>query len=63
MAGNSATSVREAVVLVHFAGPPNQENAFKLRYLVNNATWSPSYNVRADDARTKVGVEYYAASR
>src|SRR5262249_49945574 len=33
----------------------------RLRYLVNNASWAPSYNVRADAKGQKINVEYQAS--
>lgn len=57
-AGSSRT-VREAVV---FINAPNRGAAkLRLSYLVTNASWSPSYNVRASAARDEVSVEYNAS--
>ena len=33
----------------------------KVRYLVEAASWSPSYNIRADAARKSATVEYQAS--
>ena len=33
----------------------------RLSYLVNNASWTPSYNVRATAARDEITVEYNAS--
>jgi hypothetical protein len=59
VAAGSARSVHEAVVFINAAQP----GAAKLRlsYLVGNASWSPSYNVRATEARDQVTVEYNAS--
>jgi hypothetical protein len=59
VAAGSARSVHEAVVFINAAQP----GAAKLRlsYLVGNASWSPSYNLRATEARDQVTVEYNAS--
>ncbi|MEI7766829.1 MAG: mucoidy inhibitor MuiA family protein [Phycisphaerae bacterium] len=57
LADGSAKTVREAVVFV------NQKAAnanILFRYIVDSASWSPSYNVRAD-AQGKVMMEYNAS--
>lgn len=59
LSGTSARTVREAVVFVNVPG--HQGGRLRLRYLVNSATWSPSYTVRADGDRRNVGVDYYAS--
>lgn len=58
-AGSSRT-VHEAVVLV--SGEPGVAGALTLRYLVDGATWSPSYAVRASGAgpERSLQLEYYA---
>ncbi len=43
--GGSGKTVREAVVFANF---PAAGGKLRVRYLVNNASWSPSYNVRGD---------------
>jgi hypothetical protein len=56
----SSRTVREALVLAEVKDgdkPP----ALRVRYLVNSASWSPSYTVRADGDKKNVVVEYYAA--
>lgn len=58
--GGSSRSVREAVVLVNLAGAPKNPS-LAVRYLVDQAGWSPSYTIRADANRDHVQVEYYAA--
>lgn len=56
----SSRTAREAVVSLNVVQPgPNA--AVRLRYLVQNATWSPSYSVRADDKGGPVRVEYHAS--
>jgi Domain of unknown function (DUF4139)/N-terminal domain of unknown function (DUF4140) len=59
VAAGSARSVHEAVVFINASQP----GAAKLRlsYLVGNASWSPSYNLRATEARDQVTVEYNAS--
>jgi hypothetical protein len=58
LTGGSAKSMREAVVFVNL-----KEGGGKLRfrYLVEGASWSPSYNVRSNEKREQVIVEYNAA--
>lgn len=59
LTGGSARTVREAVV---FVDAPVAGAKIRLRYLVDGASWSPSYNVRAaDDRKAAVTVEYNAA--
>jgi hypothetical protein len=58
LTGTSARTVREAVVFVNLL---NEGGQLRLRYLVNQATWSPSYTVRATDDRTELTVDYYAS--
>lgn len=60
IAGRSNRTVREAVVLVNIPAAAKGK-AFRLRYLVNGAGWSPSYTMRADGKRDNVLVEYHAA--
>jgi len=59
IAGSTARTVREAVMLVDLDGERARE--LRLRYLVNQATWEPSYTVRTDESHNGVAVEYYAA--
>lgn len=59
VAAGSAQTLREAVVFVNVKQPGGA--GLKLSYLVSNATWSPSYNLRASSERDKVLVEYNAA--
>lgn len=57
-AGSSRT-VREAVVFI--SAPERGAARLRLSYLVSNASWSPSYNVRANAARDEVSIEYNAS--
>ncbi len=59
IAAGSAKSVREAVVFVNV--PAGAKSQLKLNYLVSNATWNPSYNLRTTADRDAVTVEYNAA--
>ena len=54
----SGKTVREAVV---FAQVPEKGAKLRLRYLVNNANWFPSYNVRGDQGAKQVTLEYNAS--
>ena len=56
--GGSARTVREALIFVNLA---KAEGKLRVRYLVDLASWTPSYNIRADAKREKVSVEYNAA--
>jgi uncharacterized protein (TIGR02231 family) len=58
LTGGSARTVREAVVFVD--SRVAQGGVLRLRYLVENASWTPSYNVRAGDDRAAVNLEYNA---
>ena len=44
-----------------FVNQTKAEAKFRLRYLVDQASWAPSYNVRADAKREKVLLEYNAS--
>ncbi len=59
VAAGSAQTLREAVVFVN-VGEAAQPG-LRLSYLVSNATWSPSYNLRASADRDQVLVEYNAS--
>lgn len=55
---HSSRTLREAVVFI------NRERAggqLRLRYLVDAAAWTPSYNVRADSEKKSATVEYQAS--
>jgi hypothetical protein len=56
----SSKTMREAVVFIESNGAAGQ---FELRYLVDNATWSPSYNLRGPASRDSVQLEYLASIR
>jgi hypothetical protein len=60
LSAGSSRTVREAVLFVNVTDPQGAD--VRLRYLVEGATWSPSYNVRADDNGSIV-VEYQASIR
>jgi len=57
---NASTTKREAVV---FIGDDANGGKLELRYLVKNATWSPSYNLRGPNSRETVQLEYLASVR
>jgi hypothetical protein len=59
IAADSARTVREAVVFIN-APNPGAAN-LRLSYLVGNASWTPSYNVRTNETRDQVTVEYNAS--
>lgn len=58
LTGTSARTAREAVVFLNVTALAGVK--MRLRYLVDGATWSPSYTVRAGEARDGVTLEYYA---
>jgi hypothetical protein len=55
--GKSSRTLREAVVFVSRKGG----GSVRVRYLVDAAGWSPSYNIRADAERKSATVEYQAS--
>ncbi len=58
LTGSRTRHTQEAVVFVQV----NQTNGdLHLNYLVNHATWSPSYNLRAQTGSGSVSVEYQAS--
>ncbi len=57
--GGPVRPVREAVVFVEVKGPDG--GTLRLRYLVDEAMWFPSYNVRAGADRNAVTIEYNAS--
>ncbi len=59
LTGESARTVREAVVFVEVNRPDGGK--LRLRYLVDQATWFPSYNARAGADRESVTIEYNAS--
>jgi hypothetical protein len=62
VSGRSSRTLREAVVFLGRAqGNAAAAATLRVRYLVEGASWTPSYNVRADAARTGAVVEYEAA--
>lgn len=61
IASGSAKSVREAVIFLNQEKPGGK---LRVRYLVDGASWTPSYNVRATsnaEAKGAVNVEYQAS--
>lgn len=56
-AGRSRTE-REAVLVVN--SPAEKKANIELSYLINNASWLPQYNLRANPDASKVTVEYNA---
>jgi hypothetical protein len=59
IAAGSARTIREAVVFIN--APQTGDAKLRLSYLVNNASWTPSYNLRASKERNEVTVEYNAS--
>ncbi|MGB2985213.1 MAG: mucoidy inhibitor MuiA family protein [Phycisphaerae bacterium] len=59
LAGSSSRTAREAVVFVNLQAADG--GRLRIRYLVDRATWSPSYNIRTDADRSQVLVEYSAS--
>ena len=57
--GSSSRTAREAVVFLNKTDAG--VGALRIRYLVSNAMWSPSYNVRANGDRSHALVEYNAS--
>lgn len=60
LAEGSSRNVNEAVVFLNRAPGAG---SLKVRYLVNDASWSPSYNARTDEKRDGVTLEYFASVR
>ena len=58
LTGDSAKTIREAVVFVNLK---EANGKLRLRYLVDGANWSPSYNARTDSKHQQVAVEYNAS--
>ena len=59
LTSGTARTVREAVVFADLQRP--EGGLLRVRYLVDQATWSPSYNVRTAADRAQVTVEYNAS--
>ena len=59
IASGSSRTVREAVVFIN--APQAGAAKLRLSYLVSNASWSPSYNVRAADDSDQITLEYNAS--
>lgn len=60
LASSSSRMAREAVI---FADVDQAPARIRLRYLVEGATWSPSYNIRAGSEGERVTIEYLASAR
>jgi hypothetical protein len=58
LTSDSARALREAVVFVNAAADGGE---LRLGYLVDQASWEPSYSIRAAADRSGARVEYYAA--
>lgn len=58
VADGSNRNVNEAVV---FLSRGATSGPLKVRYLVNGASWSPSYNARAGEKREGLTLEYFAS--
>ncbi len=61
LTGSYSRTTREAVVYLDKAGAGAA--SLRLSYLVGNATWSPTYNVRGNIGGEKVAVEFGALVR
>jgi uncharacterized protein (TIGR02231 family) len=57
----SSRTAREVVVFVQSS--EDAGGKLRLRYLVDQATWSPSYTIRAGHARDDITIEYSASVR
>ncbi len=55
----SSRTLREAVILAEVKEPKGAE--LRVRYLVDQAGWTPSYTARSDGDGKSVNLEYYAA--
>ena len=58
LTGGSAKTIREAVVFVNLK---EANGKLRLRYLVDSANWTPSYNARTDSKHQQVTIEYNAS--
>ncbi len=58
LASGSSRTAREAVVFANLQGDGGK---LRVRYLVANATWSPSYNARRENGRPDVLIGYNAS--
>jgi len=58
LTGGSAKTIREAVVFVNLK---EANGKLRVRYLVDGANWTPSYNARTDSKHQQVTVEYNAS--
>jgi hypothetical protein len=58
LTGGSAKTIREAVVFVNLK---EANGKLRVRYLVDSANWTPSYNARTDSKHQQVTIEYNAS--
>jgi hypothetical protein len=58
LTGASARTAREAVVFVNVTA---ERGRMRVRYLVNQASWAPSYNIRTDAGSEQVRLEANAS--
>ena len=56
LAGGRSKTRREAIVYISKAN--SKKSVIKLSYLVNNASWKPQYNFRADVKKSNALIEY-----
>jgi hypothetical protein len=63
LAARTSRTAREAVILVHrrTAAKAGSDDRLRVHYLVERATWSPSYNLRSTTGSDEVVVEYLAS--
>ncbi|MGE3180397.1 MAG: mucoidy inhibitor MuiA family protein [Phycisphaerae bacterium] len=59
IASGCTTKLREAVVAIGNDG--QADGRVLLHYLVNNATWSPSYTIRGEESTASIAVDYTAS--
>ena len=59
LTSGSSRTAREAVVFMNVG--EDGGGSIRLHYLVEDASWSPSYNIRATDERDNISVEYLAS--
>ena len=56
LAGGRSRTQREAIVYINKTN--NKKSVIRLSYLVNNASWKPQYNFRADVKKSNALIEY-----
>ncbi len=57
--GSSTRTAREAVVFVNVLD--DSGSSLQVRYLVDQANWSPSYNIRTIGDHSEMTIDYYAS--